>query len=63
LFKAGDVVDTAALIATGIIPGDKDGVKILAFGTLDKKLKVTANKCSAQAQAKIEAAGGEVILN
>jgi large subunit ribosomal protein L15 len=63
LFKAGDVVDTAALIATGIIPGDKDGVKILAFGTLDKKLKVTANKCSAQAKAKIEAAGGEVILN
>lgn len=59
LFKAGDKVDPEALIKTGIIPGIKDGVKILAFGKLEKKLTVSAHKFSKSAQAAIEKAGGE----
>src|SRR3954447_13940638 len=34
LFKPGDEVTPETLKATGIIPNDKDGVKILAFGEL-----------------------------
>ncbi len=60
-FKNGDEVTPEKLIATGLISKIQDGVKILAFGELDKKLKVTAHKFSAQAKAKIEAAGGEAI--
>jgi len=59
LFKAGDKVDPEALIKTGIIPGVKDGVKILGFGKLEKKLTVSAHKFSKSAQAAIEKAGGE----
>lgn len=59
LFKAGDKVDPDALLKTGIIPGVKDGVKILGFGKLEKKLTVTAHKFSKSAQAAIEKAGGE----
>lgn len=59
LFKAGDKVDPDALLKTGIIPGVKDGVKILGFGNLEKKLTVTAHKFSKSAQAAIEKAGGE----
>lgn len=59
LFKAGDKVDPEALLKTGIIPGMKDGVKILGFGKLEKKLTVTAHKFSKSAQAAIEKAGGE----
>ena len=61
-FKNGDVVTPETLLATGLIQVAKDGVKILAFGELDKKLKVSAHRFSAQAQAKIEKAGGEVTL-
>lgn len=62
LFEAGAEVTPEALIATGIIPGIRDGVKILAFGTLNKKLKVTAHKFSKAAQAAIEKVGGEVTV-
>lgn len=60
-FKAGDEVTPEKLMELGVIPGLQDGLKVLAFGELDKKLKVSAHKFSAQAKAKIEAAGGEVI--
>lgn len=39
---------------------NKDLVKILAKGTLTKKLEVTANAFSAAAQHAIEAAGGSI---
>lgn len=61
LFKAGEAVDPDALIKSGIIPGIKDGVKVLAFGELSKKLKVSAHKFSKAARAAIEKAGGEAI--
>jgi len=61
LFEAGTDVTPEVLYKTGIIPRDKDGIKVLGFGTLSKKLKVHAHKFSKSAQAAIEAAKGEVI--
>lgn len=60
-FKAGEEVTPEKLIAAGVIGKVKDGVKILAFGQITKKLKVKANKFSKAAAEKITAAGGEVI--
>ena len=62
LFEKGDEVTPENLKAKGIIPGIKDGLKVLAFGKLDKALKVKAHKVSAAAKAAIEKAGGEVTL-
>ena len=61
LFEAGAEVTPEALLKTGIIPGMKDGVKVLAFGELTKNLRVSAHKFSKSARAAIEAAKGEAI--
>jgi len=61
LFKAGDEVTPDTLLKVGIIGGIKDGVKVLAFGTLSKKLKVSAHKFSKSAAEAISAKGGEAI--
>lgn len=61
LFQAGDEVTPEALLKTGIIPSGMDGVKILGYGELSKKLKVSAHKFSKSAQAAIEKAKGEAI--
>lgn len=60
LFNAGDEVTPEKLLATGIIPGIKDGIKILGFGTLEKKLKVTAHRFSKAAEERITTLGGEI---
>lgn len=61
LFEAGADVTPEALYKTGIVSKAKDGVKVLAFGKLDKKLKVSAHKFSKAAQEAIAAKGGEAI--
>ena len=61
LFDAGTEVTPDSLYATGIISKRKDGVKVLAFGKLDKKLTVRAHKFSKAAQEAITAKGGEAI--
>ncbi|MBN8690090.1 MAG: 50S ribosomal protein L15 [Armatimonadetes bacterium] len=61
-FSAGDSVTPEKLIKLGVIPGIKDGLKVLAFGSLSKKLTVSAHKLSAVASDKIKAAGGEVVV-
>ena len=61
LFEAGQEITPEILVQTGIISGVKDGVKILAFGDLNKKLKVSAHKFSKAAEEKITKAGGEVV--
>ncbi len=58
-FNDGEVVDSAALLAMGIINNVFDGVKVLAEGDITKKLTVKAAVFSAQAKEKIEAAGGK----
>ncbi|MBQ6329138.1 MAG: 50S ribosomal protein L15 [Kiritimatiellae bacterium] len=59
-FEAGETVDSASLIAKGIIKSDKVLVKVLGDGELTKALTVKVDKVSAAAKAKIEAAGGKV---
>jgi len=61
LFEAGAEVTPDALYATGIVSKRKDGVKVLAFGKLDKKLTVRAHKFSKTAQEAITAKGGQAI--
>ena len=58
-FNDGDVVDSAALLAMGLIDNVCDGVKILGEGELTKKLTVKAAVFSASAKEKIEAVGGK----
>lgn len=61
LFKAGDEVNPEKLVASGIISSVKDGVKILAFGELKKKLTVKAHRFSKAATAAIEKSGGSAV--
>jgi large subunit ribosomal protein L15 len=61
LFEEGAEITPETLVATGIISKSKDGVKVLGFGDLQKKLKVHAHKFSKTAVAAIEAKGGEAI--
>ena len=58
-FEDGAVVDAAALIEKGIIDDCKYGLKVLANGTLTKKVTVKAAAFSEGAKAKIEEAGGK----
>ena len=58
-FGDGDVVDSAALLAKGIIDSVKDGVKILGEGEITKELTVKAAVFSASAKEKIEGVGGK----
>ena len=58
-FKAGSVVDAAALIEKGIIRKELDGVKVLAGGELTKALTVKLTAYSVAAKEKIEKAGGK----
>ncbi|WNF37006.1 50S ribosomal protein L15 [Bacillaceae bacterium IKA-2] len=58
-FEDGTEVTTELLIETGIVSNEKDGIKILGNGKLEKNLTVKANKFSASAVEAIEAAGGK----
>lgn len=60
-FEEGQEVTPEALVATGVIHKLKDGVKILAFGELTKKLTVRAHKFSKAAAEAIAAKGGEAV--
>lgn len=60
LFNDGDVVDTQSLIEKNVIKRPYVLVKVLGDGELTKKLTVRTDKVSANAKAKIEAAGGTV---
>lgn len=57
-FQAGEEVNRGILEQRGLLGKEPMPLKILAVGELTKALKVTADKFSAQAKAKIEAAGG-----
>ena len=58
-FEDGATVDAAALIEAGIISACPYGLKVLANGTLTKKLTVKAAAFSESAKEKIEQAGGK----
>ena len=59
-FAAGDVVDAESLRAKKLLGKAEKMIKILANGELTEALTVKAEKFSAAAKAKIEAAGGKV---
>jgi len=59
-FKAGAVVDAAALAAAGLVKKADDRIKLLAGGELTKKFTVTVTAASKAAVAAIEKAGGTV---
>jgi large subunit ribosomal protein L15 len=57
LFPKGGTVGVADLVAAGAVRKGRP-VKILGNGDISVKVQVTANKFSATAKSKIEAAGG-----
>ena len=59
LFEDGTEVTPALLLETGIVSKEKAGIKILAKGSIEKKLTVKAHKFSSTAIEAIEAAGGK----
>ena len=58
-FEDGASVCPTCLKQQGLIRQEKDGVKILGNGKLEKKLTVSAHKFSASAIKAIEDAGGK----
>jgi large subunit ribosomal protein L15 len=59
-FESGSEVTPETLLAAGLIKTLANPIKILADGDIDRPLTIKANKFSASAKAKIEAAGGKV---
>ncbi|MEH7887210.1 MAG: 50S ribosomal protein L15 [Mesobacillus sp.] len=59
VFEDGTEVTPELLIETGLVKKELAGVKVLAKGSLDKKLTVKAHKFSSTAKEAIEAAGGQ----
>lgn len=57
-FEDGAIVTPVALREAKIIKKELSGVKVLATGTVEKKLTVQAHKFSSSAKEAIEAAGG-----
>ncbi len=62
IFAAGTEVTHDVLREAGIITKWDERVKLLARGTIDRPLKITAHTASKQAIEKIAAAGGTVTL-
>jgi len=59
-FEADSVVDEVLLIKSGLVKGDRDGIKVLGNGDLQIPVTVRVNKISVSARQKIEAAGGKI---
>ena len=59
-FESGSIVDRAALIKTGLVRGDWDGIKLLGMGEISHPLHIKLALVSESAKAKIEAVGGKV---
>lgn len=59
-FEADSVIDEVAFIKSGLVKGDRDGIKILGNGDVQVPVTVRINKISESAKQKIEAAGGKI---
>jgi large subunit ribosomal protein L15 len=60
VFEAGTEVDLVKLVTAGLVKTGQKLVKILGDGEIDRPLTVKADKFTATAKAKIEAAGGKI---
>jgi large subunit ribosomal protein L15 len=56
----GTEITEEVLLKAGLVAKNKAPLKVLGTGDVNKALKVKAQKFSASAKAKIEAAGGSV---
>ncbi|NJP36023.1 50S ribosomal protein L15 [Alkalicoccus luteus] len=61
-FEDGTEVTPALLVETGVVKNEKNGIKVLGNGSLERKLTVKATKFSGSAKDAIEAAGGTAEL-
>jgi large subunit ribosomal protein L15 len=61
LYPTGGDIDVASLVANGAVRKGRP-VKVLGQGDITVKVQVTADKFSASAKTKIEAAGGSVTI-
>ena len=61
-FGPGAKVDEAALRAHGLVKGRYDRIKVLGNGEITKAVTVSAHAFSKSAAAKIEKAGGKIVL-
>jgi large subunit ribosomal protein L15 len=61
LYPEGGDIDVASLVANGAVRKGRP-VKVLGQGEITVKVQVTADKFSASAKSKIEAAGGSVTV-
>ncbi len=59
-FESQSVVDEVALIKSGLVKGDRDGIKMLGKGEVTVPVTVRINHISDSARQKIEAAGGKI---
>ena len=57
--KDAAVITPELLVEKGVIKKMKDGLKVLAKGSIQRSVTIKANAFSAAAAAKIEAAGGK----
>ncbi len=60
MFEAGSEVTPERLVMAGVVKSLRHPIKVLAEGDINHPLVVKANRFSAAAKAKIEAAGGKV---
>jgi len=60
VFESGSEVTPEDMVAAGMVKSLRHPIKILAVGEIAHPLMVKANKFSAAAKVKIEAAGGTV---
>lgn len=58
VFADGTVVTPEVLLARRLVRSAPEGIKVLGDGDLERSLTVRAHAFSAEARAKIEAAGG-----
>jgi large subunit ribosomal protein L15 len=58
-FESGAEVTVEMMLAAGLVKSAGKPIKILADGDIDRPLTIKAQKFSAAAKAKIEAAGGK----
>jgi large subunit ribosomal protein L15 len=58
-FESGTEVDIVTLMTAGLVKTGQKPVKILGDGEIDRPLTVKADKFTATAKTKIEAAGGK----
>jgi len=60
IFESGSEVTPQKMVAAGVVKSLRSPIKVLAEGDVNHPLVIKANKFSAVAKAKIEAAGGTV---